>query len=107
MAALSAANGAGSRCRTAATNPKRRARPVVEILSIFAFLALLAVLIGALFFRTPRSTTFSPSEMDAFRHAEQVKKDLGEVQKLVGPAKPDYSMTIGGSLPKKPDPPPT
>ena len=48
---------------------------------------------------------FSHRDMLAFERAEQVKKDLAAVQKMIGPDKgpaPDYSVTV--TKPKPPAP---
>ena len=70
------------------------------------FIVALGLLIYGIFFAGRGNRTFTSSEMDAFKHAEQVKKDLQAVQKMVGPAKPDTSLTLGAFLPKKPEEPP-
>jgi hypothetical protein len=81
----------------------------VELLSILGFVALIGGVVLVMFLPKKQTDTFTRDEMDAFRHAEQVKKDLADVQKMVGPAKAPYTLTIGGAnLPapeKKPDSP--
>lgn len=81
--------------------------PVAHLIIILAFVALLVAVVFPLFLpRTPRKT-FSPSEYEAFDHVEAVKKELGEVQAKVGPAKAPYVLTLSGANvpppPKKPD----
>jgi hypothetical protein len=78
----------------------------VDLLCILAFVALLGFAVFTLFLPRKWGPTFTSSEMDAFKHVEAVKKELGDVQGMVGPAKPPFQVNFGGSYlppPKKPD----
>ena len=66
-------------------------------MSILAFVALIGCVLLVMFLPRRSGPTFTNNEWDAFKKAEQVKKDLGEVQKMIGPAKPAYSISIGGA----------
>jgi|GEM_PF-5515183 hypothetical protein len=75
-------------------------------MTILAFLLLLVAVVAVMFFPFRQKTTFSDDEMKAFRHAEQVKKELADVQAMIGPSKAPYTVSIGGSeFGKKPEPP--
>ena len=79
----------------------------MDLLCIFAFVALLGFAVFALFLPRKPGPTFTSREMDAFDHAEQVRKDLADVQAKVGPPKPPFQLNFGGSFfsQNKPDPP--
>ncbi|MEY4578089.1 MAG: hypothetical protein RL701_2792 [Pseudomonadota bacterium] len=71
------------------------------ILSLL-FLCTLGALIWKLFFSG--SGAFDSGDWKAFRKAEQVRKDLKEVQDVISPPKadPPYSATIALNVPKPP-----
>lgn len=80
----------------------------VDLLCILAFVALLGFAVFALFLPRKPGTTFSAREMDAFKHAQEVREELGKVQGMVGPPKPPFQLNFGGSFfsaNKPPDPP--
>jgi hypothetical protein len=80
----------------------------VDLLCILAFVGLLGCAVFALFLPRKPPNTFTSNEMDAFRHAQQVKDELAQVQGMVGPPKAPFMLSLGGAyLPApKPDPPP-
>ena len=42
----------------------------------------------------PKREVFSSAEKEAYERAAFVKQELADVQKSVGPAKPDYSISL-------------
>ena len=80
---------------------------MAEPMNILAFVALIVGVLLVMFRPRRSGKTFTNDEWSAFEKAEQVKKDLGKVQTMIGPAKAPYTLTIGGANIPPPPPPPS
>jgi hypothetical protein len=71
-----------------------------EFLGIIAFFSVLGWALRGLFKRSPKA--FDDRDMEAFQHAENVRKELDAVKALVSPKvpDPDYSLTVSATKKK-------